>query len=166
MSTSLTPSVSLAGSGGGPKAIKASHLDDSVTLRGGEKSVVFDEQVPADKAAWFGHGHEDLPTGVARKYADLIDAAGNAVEGDIFVRVMDSSGDEVLGQRRVGDVGTLADAADEQRTERPAQPAMGPHANPHRRLQVVVSLDEGAASDGSTVDTGASSMRLWRTESN
>lgn len=166
MAETLQPSKQLAGAGDSGTAIKAVHLDDSVTLRAGEKSVVYEEQVPADKVRWLGHGHEDLPTGVAHMYADLVDSAGADVEGDVFARITDSSGDDVLGQRRIGDLGTLRDAATEDRTERPNMPALGPYANPHRQIQLVVALDEGAASDGDTIDTGASSCRFWYTESN
>lgn len=166
MSESLSPSPNLAGAGDGGTPIKASHLNGDNTLRAGQKTVVFDEPVPADKVRWFGHGHDELPTGVAHKYADLVDSAGNDIEGDVFVRVTDSSGNDVLANRRVGDVGTLSDALDEPRTERPAMPALAKYANPHRRMQVVIALDENATADGNTVDPSASSMRLWYTESN
>lgn len=161
MAEKLTPSRSLGMNQSGDKrAIKASYLDGDATLRQGQKIEVYDEQVPADKFAWFGHGHEAAMTSVRRKYAGLVDKAnGDAIEGEVIAQVTDSSGDNVLAQRTLGDVATLAEAEAEDRSERPAMPAMEPYANPHRRLKLIIVADE--ASDGEKVDPAASSARFW-----
>jgi hypothetical protein len=171
MSQQLSPDTNLAVAGqqaGKPRPIKSSDLDGSAVLREGQKTVIFDKQVPADKLAWFGYGHEDLPMGVKHMFADLYhadqDADGNPepVEADILVRITDSSGTTTHADTELGDVGTLADAASEERTERPDMPAMGPHAKGHRRLQVVAIAD--AASDGLSIKTDVSSCRFWYTQ--
>lgn len=168
MTRDLDPSTALAGSGDGGNAIKPGHLDGSVALTEDQDVVVYDEQVPADKIRWAGHGHEALPTGVAHKYADLVASGsgtgsqGDPVEADLYVRITDSAGNDELASRTMGDADTLRDAESEQRTERPAQPAMAPYARPHRRIQIVANAD--APSDGVQIDTDASSCRFWYTE--
>lgn len=163
MSGRLTPSTRLAQADGAKQAIKAHHLDGDATLRSGQKIVVFQYQVPADKAAWFGYGHEDLPLGVAHIYAALVAASDNSpIEGDLRLRLTDSEGDDIIASREIGDLGTLADAEAQDRTERPELPALGPGGQGHRLLQIVVNADP--ASDGETIDTSASAMRLWKTQ--
>lgn len=165
----ISPSGQLAREDGNKRAVKASHLDGDAVLREGQKTVVFDKQISADKAAWWGYGHEGLATGVEYMYADLFhadqDADGNPepVEADFIVRITDSSGNKTLAQREIGDSGTLADAAAQERTERPEMPAMGPYGKPHRRLQLVAVAD--AASDGLSIKTDVSECRFWYTES-
>lgn len=168
MSARLTPSEKLARTDGSKRAIKATHLAGDETLRQGQKIVVYDEQVPSDKVRWFGYGMENMPMGVARMYADLVasgdgsGAAGDAIEADLRLRLTDSTGDEIIASRELGDAGTLADAADDERTERPKLPALGPGGQGDRRLQVVVNAD--AASDGVQIDPSASSARFWYTQ--
>ncbi|SEF56402.1 hypothetical protein [Halobellus limi] len=167
MSQTLFPADDLARSGS-PRAIKSSHLDGDEALRAGQHIVVWERQVPADKTNWFGHGGEDSPLDLKRMYADLEASGagsgtdGDPIEGDVMVRITDSSGDEVKAQKELGDLGTLRDAASDERTERPAMPAMGPYAYPHRKLQLVVVAD--SASDGNQIDTADSSCRFWYSE--
>ena len=163
MSERLSPSTQLAQTDGAKKAIKSHHLDADATLRAGQKIVVYEHPVPADKAEWFGYGYEGLPLGVARIYAALLAASdGSPIEGDLRLRVTDSEGDNIIASREIGDLGTLADAEAQDRTERPALPALEPGGQGHRLLQVVINCDP--ASDGETIDPAASAMRLWRTQ--
>lgn len=168
MSGRLTPSQALAQTDGSKRAIKASHLNGSETLREGQKIVVYDEQVPSDKIRWFGYGMEGMPMGVARMYAQLVASgdgdgtAGDAVDADLRLRLTDSTGDNIIASRELGDAGTLADAANDERTERPKLPALGPGGQGDRRLQIVVNAD--AASDGVQIDPSASSARFWYTQ--
>lgn len=168
MSERLTPSEKLARYDGSRRAIKAGHLRGDETLRQGQKIVVYDEKVPSDKTRWFGYGLEGLPMGVARMYAELVasgdgaGSAGDAIEGDVRVRVTDSTGDNIIASRELGDLGTLADAANDERTERPKLPALGPGGSGDRRLQVVINADE--PSDGVQIDPTESQARFWYTQ--
>lgn len=164
----LTPSQKLARYDGSRRAIKASHLDGDEPLRSGQKIVVYDEQIPADKTRWWGYGLEGLPMGVARMYAELVASGdgtgsqGDAIDADVKVRITDSTGDTTIASRELGDLGTLADAAADERTERPKLPALGPAGSSDRRLQLVINADE--ASDGTQIDPSASSARFWYTQ--
>ncbi len=147
---------------GNPRPIKAEHLDGSATLREGQKTVIWEKQVPADKLAWWGYGFEDLPGGVKTAYADLVDSGGADIEADISIRITDSSGNVTKAQRELGDAGTLREMQSEDPSEREEMPAMDPHAEGHRKLQVVAVAE--TASDGSTIDPSASSCRFWHTQ--
>ncbi len=144
------------------RALKPQHLDGDAVLREGQKTVIFEKQVPADKLAWWGYGYEDLPGGAKRMHFDLVDANGDPVEADLIIRITDSSGDTTHADRSLGDAATLREMVDQERTEREEMPAMDPHAKGHRQLQIVAVAD--AASDGVSIDPSASTGRFWYTQ--
>jgi hypothetical protein len=150
------------GDRGNKIGVKAGDIDGTETLRQGQEIVVYEHQIGADKIGYWGHGAEQAPTGVGRIYADLVNQASQAnISGDLVLRVTDSTGKTVLRTYELGDIGSLRDAASEDRTDRPALPNLGPPAGPHRKLQLAVRADSG--SDGEQIDTGNSSMVLYRT---
>jgi hypothetical protein len=159
MSQTLTHYSDLANQGS-KKPVKASHLDGE-NLRADNDITVYRAQVPSDKTYWWGLGGQNRMSGnTAHIYADLIDGAGNQVEGDVIVAITDSD-ERVLAEREIGDVDTLAAAANDARTERPTMPALAPYATSDRYVEVRINADSG--SDGNTLDPAASSMRLWYT---
>lgn len=140
------------------KAIKAAHLDGA-TLRAGDDVTIYRQKRPDDKTQWFGHGGQNRQSGnTAHKYADLIDGAGNEIEGDLIAAITDSDG-RVLVERTVGDLDVLRDAANDPRTERPVMPALAPFLKQGRYMELRINADPG--SDGVTLDPSASSQRVW-----
>ena len=163
MSKDLEPQIELAQLGGNKKPIKSGDLDGTVALVEDQAVVIHEESVPADKLRWWGYGHKDLPLGQEYVYGDLVNAATGAdIAGDIELRITDSRGRNEKANYELGDAQTLRDVASEDRSQRPGLPALGPYANPHRMMQVVVYAD--AASDGDKIDTAASTFRAWFTE--
>lgn len=149
------------------KPVKATHLSGE-TLRADDDVTVYREKRPDDKTQFWGHGGENREVGsTAHKYADLVASgngtgtAGDQVEADVIVAITDSDG-RILAERQVGDVATLADAANDPRTERPMMPALAPYAEQGRYMEVIINAD--SASDGVELDPSASSARLWYSE--
>lgn len=161
MAQKLTKSYEYGMADGDKKTIKARHLD-AETLVPTNDIAVWRDEVPSDKVRWWGHGTEsDMPGGTAHIHADLVDDEGNELVGNLLVVIADSDG-RALGERTIGDLGTLREAADESRTERPEMPAMAKHANPDRYMELRIELDE--QEDVTTLDPDASELRVFYTE--
>jgi len=149
------------------KPVKASAMEQT-TLRAGDDVTVLREKRPDDKTQFWGHGGKTRDYGnLAHKFADLV-ASGNGtgtegdqIEGDIIVAITDSDG-RILAERQVGDIDTLAAAANDSRTERPLMPSYAPYLKQGRYREVIINAD--SASDGVELDPSASSARLWYSE--
>jgi hypothetical protein len=155
---------------GQKRTVREGDFEADATVREGEECVIYDEQIAQDKVAWFGHGGENRLTEVVKHiYCDLVAAgtgtgvAGDPVKGDLVAVITDSKGRNVLARGEIDDLETLAAAADDSTTERPAMPAMSPWAKPGRRLQFRVF--GAAASDGVVIDPAASRALLYYSES-
>jgi hypothetical protein len=167
MAETLQFSRQLAALDANKKPIKATHLDQT-EVRAGDDVTVYREKKPDDKFWYWGHGGQNRQSGnTAHKYADIVcsgngsGTSGDPVEGDVYVAITDSDG-RVLAERHVGDISTLADAADDARTERPVMPALAPYLTQGRYIEVLINAD--ADSDGMEIDPSASSARLWYSE--
>lgn len=167
MAETLTKNRRLAVTDANQKAIKASHREQT-TVREGDDVTLYRQRRPDDKVQWFGHGTEARDSGnSAHKFADLVASgggagtAGDALEGEVIVAITDSDG-RILAERQLGDAQTLADAADDARTERPMMPALAPFLTQGRYMEVLFNAD--AASDGVEVDPANSSARIWYSE--
>lgn len=164
MVQTLQPHPGLAQRGGDKQSIKAEHLE-AATLRSGDDITVYREKRPDDKLQWFGHGDDDRMNGsTAFKYADLVASgngsgtAGDQIEGELIAAITDSDG-RVLAERTIGDLDTLADAAQDNRTERPPMPALAPYLTQGRYMELRINADQ--ASDGVELDPTNSSQRVW-----
>lgn len=167
MSQNLTKNSTLAAADADKKSIKGGQLNQA-TVREGDDVTLYRERRPDDKTQWFGHGGENRMSGnTAHKYADLVASGdgsgteGDQLQGDIIVAITDSDG-RILAERQFGDSQELADAADDARTERPTQPAVGPVLGQGRYAEVIFNAD--AESDGAEVDPANSTARVWYSE--
>jgi len=140
---------------GRPQTVKGEDLD-SATLRGGEEITVFTETVKADTVLFHGHGSNDRERGQsAHIYAEVLaDGTGAGTDGDeiggtLVAVLFDSEQRDVLARREIGDLGVLADAKADARTERPLFPAMSPYARRDKILAYRIIAD--SASDGKVV---------------
>lgn len=154
---------------GDSETVKHGDLDGTVPLTEGESITLFAKQVPADKVYAWGFGtrnREDSRSSFM--HADLVASGngtgtqGDAIEGRVEVEIQDSEQRDSLYRYSYGDAGNLSDAAADNRTERPMQPALGPGAREDRHITFQIVAD--SASDGVQIDTSASDMRLWYTE--
>lgn len=137
------------------------------TVKADTEVTVWEKEVANDKIAWFGHGSHVREIAEAFAYCNLVasgngaGAAGNAIEGELVLAVVDSEQRRVLRDVTLDNLGELADAENDERTERPVMEALAPYAKPGRYLELrVVST---SSSDGYEIDPSASSSRLYYT---
>lgn len=152
---------------GNKRPVKAAHLNDGETMNAGNAVTVFSKQVPSDKIYAWGAGTDDRQQGrSAFIYADIqgTDDSGStvAIEGDVEYVITDSEQRDVEARGVLGDIDTLADAADDPRTERPQMPVTVPIAESDQHIELRVVAD--SASDGVTLDRSSSSIRVYYTD--
>lgn len=146
------------------KPVKQGHLTDA-TLQSGNEITVFAKPVPADKVYAWGDGRKSRDNGTpAFIYADINTATPTDIEGDLYAVITDSEQRDVLARKFVGDLTTLSDAAADPRTERPILPIHAPVARQDQHIELRVVAD--AASDGATVSSADSDVRLYYSEAN
>jgi len=161
MSETLTPAPAIK-EAGQVRTIRQDELE-AVTVRDGNETTVWSEQVPADKIYAHGAGGSNRNVGrVVFGYCSLVDDAGNDIEGQLVAAITDSQQRRVLAETDYGDLSSLADAANEPRTERVKFPALDPVARRDRHIELRVEADPG--SDGATLDPAASDLRLYYTD--
>jgi hypothetical protein len=138
---------------------------DSATLRQGNEITIWSKKVPADKVFTWGYGPDSKKSGAeAFVYAELLASGagaltdGDQLTGDLVLAVTDSTQEDVLARRNVGDLQTLADAKADDRTERPIVGELSPGATEDRFLELRVIADSG--SDGAEVAQD-SNVRLF-----
>lgn len=145
------------------RTIKADQLNDGATMNAGNEVTVWSKQVPADKYYAWGAGTNNRVQGrEAHIHADFVDDADNDIEGDLVAVITDSEQRRVVAEYELGDLGTLADAADDDRTERPLMPVLAPLAREDRHLELRINADSD--SDGVDLDRDASDVRLYYTD--
>jgi hypothetical protein len=162
----------LAGTGN-PKPLNADDLDN-VTVKANSEVTIFSKQVNNDKVLFWGHGGKDRRAADTKfTFADLV-ATGNGagtdgdpITGDLIVAITDSDQNRVLASMTLGDLGELADARSDARTERPVMYALAPYAKPGRYIELRVRAK--ASSDGYELDNTEnpgtdSSARFWYSE--
>lgn len=160
---------------GDPKPLNADDLQN-VTVKAGTEVTIYSKQVPNDKLLFWGSGGKNR-RGADTKFtfADLVatgSGAGNdgdAITGDLIVAITDSDQNRVLASYTLGDLGELADARQDARTERPVNFALAPYAKPGRYIELRVQAK--ASSDGYELDNTEapgtdSSARFWYSEVN
>lgn len=166
MATQLNHSQRAAnrlGNAGNARTVRGSHLNDGATMNAGNGVTVYSKSVPSDKIYAWGAGSDNRQVGRdAFVYADLVDTDGNDIKGDLEYVITDSEQRDVHARGELGDLETLADAREDQRTERPQMPVTAPIArrDQHIELRVVADTD----SDGVTLDRDASEVRLYYTD--
>lgn len=146
---------------GDRRTIRAGQLSDEV-LRAGNDITVFREKVPSDKQFWWGHGGESRTSGnTVHTKGDVVRAAdGASIDGEVVLAITDSDGDP-LAKRTYADLESLREAINESRSERPMMAAMGPAAGSDRYIELRINAD--AANDSDTVDSAASTLKLFYT---
>jgi hypothetical protein len=139
------------------------------TLRAGDDVTVFREKVPDDKVAFTGHGGRNKLVGqVAYLFAEVVASgngagtAGDPIEGELIECITDSDGRIVDGdERTIGDLQNLAEAANDNRTERPLHPIGDPGAEPGRYVEYRIVPEKSV--DGYEINPDASSGKLYQT---
>lgn len=168
MASKLSYSSDIARKGDN-STISADEFDGSVSLSEGEAISVWSKQVPADKAYAWGFGtrnREDARSSFMHAALEASGAGsgtdGDAVTGALEVEITDSEQRDTLFRYNYGSLGNLADAASDNRTERPMQPALGPGAREDRHIEIKIVADSN--SDGVELDPADCDARLWYTE--
>jgi len=140
---------------GRPQTVKGEDLDNA-TLREGEEITVFTKTVKADTVLFHGHGSNNRERGQsAHIYAEVLangngtGTDGDEIGGTLVAVLFDSEQRDVIARRELGDLGVLADAKADARTERPLFPAMSPYASRDKILAYRIIADSG--SDGAEV---------------
>lgn len=149
---------------GDKRPVRAGEFDQD-TVSEGTEVTVFAKQVPDDKIGYFGHGSHVRD--VAEAFVDLdLDAsgngagnAGNPITGELVAAIVDSEQRRVLASKTIDDLSQLADATNEERSDKPVMEAMAPFAQPGRYLEFRVRADSNA--DGYEIDPSASSGTLY-----
>ena len=160
---------------GEPKPLNAGDLSN-VTLKAGTEVTVYSKQVPNDKLLFWGHGGKNRQAADTRfAFADLVATGagsgtdGDAILGDLILAITDSDQNRVLASWTLDQLGELADARQDDRTDRPVNYALAPYAKPGRHIEI--RIQASAASDGVELDNTEnpgtdSSARLYYTEVN
>ena len=158
---------------GDPKPLNADDLDN-VTVKAGSEVTIYSKQVNNDKVLFWGHGGKDRRSADTKfRFADLVatgngqGADGDSITGDLIAAITDSDQNRVLRSVTLGDLGELADAADDDRTERPVMFALAPYAKPGRYIELRVRAKP--SSDGYELDNTEnagtdSTFRAWYSE--
>jgi len=137
------------------------------TVKAGNEVTVWEEEIANDKIAWFGHGDHRREVAEAFAYADVVasgngaGAAGDSIEGELILAIVDSEQRRVLRDVTLDNLGELADAESDERTERPVMEALKPYGKPGRYLELRIMST--SSTDGYEVDPTASAARLYYT---
>jgi len=148
------------------KPITIDHLDND-TVKAGAEVTIYSKKVPQDKIMWHGAGGKNRDSADASPMHCklLADGTGTGTDGDVIegelIAVISDSDGRALYTRTLGDLGTLAEYAAENPTERPLQYALAPYATPGRNVELRVNAASG--SDGAKI-ADDSDVRLWRSE--
>lgn len=152
---------------GDPQTVQESDLTNA-TLAEGEAITVFAKRVPADKIYAWGFGTRNREDSRSQFMKAALKATGNGagndgddVTGDLEVAIVDSEQRDVLFRHNHGAISNLNEAASDNRTERPMQPAKGPGARRDRHIEIHLVADSN--SDGVEVANDGD-MQLWYTE--
>ena len=160
---------------GNAKPLDASDLQNA-TVKAGSEVTVYAKQVPNDKELFWGHGGKNRQAADTKfMFANLVaDGTGDGndgdpIIGDLIAAITDSDQKRVLASVTLGALGELADALDDDRTERPVMYALAPYAKPGRHIELRVQAK--ASCDGYKIDNTEnpgtdSSARLWYSEVN
>lgn len=152
---------------GQKRSVTAAALEKR-TLTAGQENTVWAKQVQQDKKLFGGHGRSVRDYAEAFIHAKLVASgngdgtAGDIIDGDLVIAITDSDQRRVLESHTVGNLGDLADAVDDSRTDRPVMAALAPFAKPGRHLEFRILPDAG--SDGVELDPDASDARLYYSE--
>ena len=151
---------------GDRRPVRASDFDTE-TVKDGNEVTVYATQVLEDQLQFWGHGGRDRRAAdTSFYYADVnasgngSGAAGDPITGELIAAITDSEQRRVLASVTLGDLEDLADAATDDRTDRPIMYAVAPYAKPGRYLELRILSD--SASDGYEVDSANSDAKLWR----
>lgn len=156
MSGDLMPAYQF-GAAVSPQRIDEDELMQNTLVQGNE-IVIWEEQVPADKAFVWGSGPDSRQAGSANySYAEfLANGSGTGTDGnvirdaEVFLAITDSTGEDTLAKTALTpDAGDLADAKADDRTERPVIPEHKPYASEDRVIQI--RLKAGSDADGKIV---------------
>ena len=137
------------------------------TVKAGNEITIWEKEIANDKIGWFGHGSHVRDVAEAFAYANIVASgngsgtAGDAIEGELVLAIVDSEQRRVLRDVTLDNLGELADAEADERTERPVQEALKPYAKPGRYLELRIMSTSGT--DGYEVDPSASDARLYYT---
>jgi len=149
---------------GDKRPVRASDLNQD-SVKAGTEVTLFSKQVPDDKIGWFGHGPYERSVAEAFIALDLVASgngsgtAGDSIVGTLEARIMDSEQRRELASITIDELSQLADATNDERTERPVMAALAPFAKPGRYLEFTVRADSSV--DGYEVDPSASSGTLY-----
>jgi hypothetical protein len=146
---------------GSKETIRATEFDGA-TLAAGEEITVYRQSVAQDQLLYHGYGVRERDFAEAFVGLDIVDSAGNPVQGDVVLAVENSEGDRTLASTTFESLEELRDSLNETRSDRVVEAAMtadGNLAGPGRQL--VIYIDADADSDGVTIDPSASSGKLY-----
>lgn len=146
---------------GSKETVRAGDLDGK-TLSAGEEITVWTEDVNQDQLLYHGFGVRARDFAEAFVGLDIVNSAGNPVDGDIVIAVENSEGDRTLASTTFESIEELRDSLNETRSDRvveAAHTAEGNLAGPGRQLAIYVVADAG--SDGDTIDPDASSGKMY-----
>lgn len=146
---------------GSKETIRASEFDGKI-LSDGEEITVWTEPVNQDQLLYHGYGVRARGFAEAFTGMDLVNAAGNPIDGDVVIAVENSEGDRTLASTTFESLEELRDSLEETRSDRiveAAHTAEGDLAGPGRQLAVYIVAD--SSSDGDEIDPDASSGKMY-----
>jgi hypothetical protein len=133
----------------------------ATSVKADTEVTVWDEQVGQDQRLLHGHGPREKSYAEAFVALDLVDDAGNDIDGKLVLAITDSDQRRVLASTTFESLGQLRAASNQDRTDQIVEDILGPYAKPGRHLEIRVEATPG--SDGATIDPAASKGNLYYT---